>query len=109
MTITRNSKGKCRRNSRVERKEVYRDEFSLNDAVGLILGVNATEKLKAKRLLTQAIYFFITLEIYVNYTRNAIMSVKRLLKQYAFHSGQVLSARFKITVKRFRCISDVTF
>lgn len=110
MTIARNG-GKIEEN-RESREKKYRSveihgsryEFS-HDAVDFTLGVYndvlTTEKLKAKELLPQAIYLFITLEIHVNYMRNAIMSVKRLIKHYAFHLGQGLLARFKIRVETF--------
>lgn len=70
---------------------------------------DAGEKLKAKGLLTQALYFIITLEIHVNYMRNAIVERETVTKTLCFPLRQGLLARFKITVKRFRCISDVTF
>lgn len=63
-------------------------------AVDFTLGVNATflttEEIKSKRTFISHIYFFITLEIHVNYMRNAIIERETVTKTVCFP----LRARF---------------
>lgn len=68
-----------------------------------------TEKLKGP-LQSQAIYFLLITagNICELCERRGLSSMKRLLKQYAFHLGQRFIGAFENHgEKRFRCISDV--